>query len=30
MQGYADVPVIHFDTMTGAFGGHANFGDASR
>lgn len=30
MQGFADVPVIHFDTMSGAFGGHAHFGDASR
>ena len=30
MQGLADVPVIHFDTMTSAFGGHADFGDASR
>lgn len=30
MQGFADVPVIHFDTMISAFGGHADFGDASR
>ncbi|KAL3140615.1 hypothetical protein ABBQ32_005185 [Trebouxia sp. C0010 RCD-2024] len=30
LKGFADVPVIHFDTMSGAFGGHAHFGDASR
>lgn len=30
LQGFADVPVIHFDTMISAFGGHADFGDASR
>lgn len=30
MQGFADVPVLHFDTMISAFGGHADFGDASR
>ena len=30
MQGVQDQAVIHFDTMISAFGGHANFGDASR
>ena len=30
VQGFADVPVLHFDTMISAFGGHADFGDASR
>ena len=30
VQGFADVPVIHFATMISAFGGHADFGDASR